>query len=407
MHSKLAGHLSLQELITETIESSRTKMAAFEEKDDKEGKKEEKKPFPFAAKKGKKEEKDEESEKKSSANPIDPSDPEQVYKLASALEAMGDDMLKESDSKNLGGESHQGGMVLPTASPLSGTQSYKRDKSKSHNVPMSTGLEAKKDTGPAATATPDTQHSGHVPVTAAYPKKGVLKTAAEGKCTCGEGAEEKGTCEYCKSKMTKEKKSSPAVSALQAALTKRAGFEDLKAKADKKADEKKEKVEGKKDEKEKKSSPSIDFILNKIAESSQGGMTLDSKSGEGPKPASGSAGGNDARKALESNAAATNLKKVDAKKPQKRMLSEVLTEPAMSKAHDSKVQDNLRNASKGGVKIAAVKAFLGKVASDPNDPNHEKLKTALAKMKGKKEKDSMGVGSMHMGGTPSSTPGMM
>lgn len=410
MHSKLAGHLSLQDLITNTIESSRTKMAAAEEKEDKKDEKVKK-----LVSYEKKEHghipsvKEEESEKKSSI--IDYSDPDQISKLASALESMGDDLLKEG-SAFLGGEHKQGGETLENSTVVGGKQSYKKDSSKSHNIPEHTPLQKKTESGKATTAVEDTQHGGHIPVTAAYPKKGVLKTAAESKCTCGEG--EKGTCEHCKAKMSKEKKSSPAVSALQAVLDKKASFEDMmkakgekkeEPKAEKKDEEKEEKKEKKEEKSEKKASASVQFILNKIAESTQGGETLDSKSGEGPKPASDSAGGNDARKALESNEAATNLKKVDAKKPQKRMLSEVLTEPALSKAHDSKVQDNLRNASKGGVKIAAVKTFLSKVASDPNDPNHAKLKEAVAKMKGKKEKDSMGVG--HMGGSPTSTPGMM
>lgn len=89
------------------------------------------------------------------------------------------------------------------------------------------------------------------------------------------------------------------------------------------------------------------------------------------------------------------------------MLSEVLTEPAMSRSTDSTVQENLRNASAGGVKIAAARAYLQKIASDPSDPRHEKLKEAFAKAKEKKTMaGGMGTSPMPMGGSTPPMAGM-
>lgn len=373
MHAKLAGHLSLHDMIKSVIDDARVKVASDEgeKKDEKSDKvkkllKYEKKEHGHIPS-----EKEEEAEKKASAD-FDLSDSDDVEKLASALELIGEKIA--ADSHYLGGESHQGGETLATMSAVSGKQPYKKDSSKAHNVPMSTGLETKKETGPAKTAVPDTQHGGHIPVTAAMPKKGVMKTAAEGVMAKIEAM--KGKKEEKKEDKGEEK------------------------------GEKKENPFAKKEEKgedKEKKSAALDFVLSKLGEGEQerrmGGETLDSKSGDGPKPESGSKGGNSARSAISSNSSAINMKKVDGKGPQKKMLSEVLTEPALSKSHDSKVSENLRNASKGGVKIAAAKDFLQKIAeegctcSGKGECKHCKLKEAMKK---KMEKKSMG--GMSMGG---------
>lgn len=368
MQNKLAGHLSLQAMITNTIEGARTKLAS--EKDEE---KKDKKTFPFqAAKKDAKEEDEAEKEKKSSA--IDFSDPSDIEKLAMALDSVGEDLIKEADKIENGGEKHQGGEQLPTAVPLAGQQSYKKDQSKSHNVPAHTPEQKSSDGGGK---TQVENNAAKAPQAgASYPAKGVLKTASESV--------------FERINAAKKSKEAPK-------------------------EEKKDDKEEKPEEKEKKSSQAVAFIadiLEKAAESSQGGITLDSPSGQGPKPSNDAKGGNDARKAIESNSAATNMKKVDGKAPQKRMLSEVLTEPALSKAHDSKVQDNLRNASKGGVKIAAARVALQKIAEEgctcdgKGECRNCKLKEATKKI-GKKEKASMG-GSMSMptGGSLPPTSGM-
>ena len=377
MQNKLAGHMPLQTLIANTIEGARTKLAS--EKDEKA-----KKPFPFGKKEDKKDEKEEEHEKEKKSSVINFSDPSDIEKLAAALETVGDDFLKEADKIENGGESHQGGEQLPTGTPLAGRQSYKKDHPKGHDVPMRTGEQKSSDGGGSQQMQND---AAKAPGGAAYPAKGVLKTAAEG-----------------------------VLARIEAA---KGGKAPPFGKKDEKGEDKDEKKEDKKDEdKEKKSSQAVAFIaqrLEKAAEHAQGGITLDTPSGQGPKPATDAKGGNDARKAIESNSAATNMKKVDGKVPQKRMLAEVLTEPAMSKAHDSKVQDNLRNASKGGVKIAAARAALQKIAADgctcdgKGECRYCKLKEATKKV-GKKEKQSTGgMGgpmSMPSGGGLPPTSGM-
>jgi hypothetical protein len=84
-----------------------------------------------------------------------------------------------------------------------------------------------------------------------------------------------------------------------------------------------------------------------------------------PHQAGGPTGGfgNQGRSYIQSNAAAINYTKKDAKGPVKTQLKEVLEQPALSAKHDSKLQENLRNTGKAGVKIAAV-AFLQKIAGE-------------------------------------------
>lgn len=111
----------------------------------------------------------------------------------------------------------------------------------------------------------------------------------------------------------------------------------------------------------------IDALTEKTAfgeqEKRMGGETLDSASGQGT-PATPANGGNAARKHIASNTAPAAMKKVDAKVQGKKDMAQVLTEPMMSASKDHKVQDNLRNASKGGVKIAAAKALVEKIAAE-------------------------------------------
>lgn len=387
--NKLAGRLPLQDMITSIIDSARVKVAAAE--DTTEGKKEkllayEKKEHggKIPSVKEEKEEKKESKEKMSSA--IDFFNPEELEKFASALDMVGDQLMseKEADAKETGSESHQGGQVLPTAVPPKGTQAYKKDSSQGHNIPMTTGKQADPSQGKAATQV-ENNHA-KAPGGPAYPSKGVLKV---------------GGIDAVLAKLAEDKEESKG-SSLPPFMAKK-----------KDEPKKEEKKEEKEERGEEKKSSALDYVLGKMAESSQGGMTLDSKSGEGPKPPSDSAGGNGPRSALESNQAAINMKKIDGKKPQKKMLSEVLTEPAYSKAHDSKVHENLQNPSKGGVKIAAdeAKSLLRKVANE-GCKCEGKGSCMYCKMKAaadgkKKEKESMSAGGSGMGlsaPTPVSTP---
>lgn len=483
MKTKLAGrHLTLQEMITQTIESSQTKMASVQE-DEKADRVKKLLAYEKSEHGGHiPSVKEEKAEKTASINPMDP---DQIEKLASALNHVGDELIKES-SVNNGGESHQGGMQIETNNMVSGTQSYKKDSSKSHNVPMSTGMQAASDNGKGKTQVPndhDRAPGGSAgsllnsfktasPTMTATPpgmsngKKGAIGAAAAlGTAALAAG----GHHLYKKHQAKKEVPNAqvPSEGGEHAA----GGTEPIKTSSVQRMESAVEKladygagkdestldraqragrrmaalgavagglrgsvaggategargavggaalgaatggisgyltgrlqnriIHGKasehdrvtiKDDRatppsetpspEPKTAAALDFILGKIAESQQGGETLDSKSGEGVTVPSG--GSNIARSHISSNEAAVSMKKVDGKKPQKRMLSEVLTEPALSSAHDSKVQDNLRNATKGGVKIAASKAYLQKIASDPSDPRHEQLMAAMKNMK--------------------------
>ena len=86
---------------------------------------------------------------------------------------------------------------------------------------------------------------------------------------------------------------------------------------------------------------------------------------KGPHQAGDPTGGfgNQARKHIASNSAAMGYTKGDAKGPQKQQLKEVLDEPALSRRTDSKLQENLRNTGSAGVKIAAARVALQKIAS--------------------------------------------
>jgi hypothetical protein len=509
MKTKLAGHLPLQDAIARTIDEAREKMKlAAEEKEEKSEKKDEKvkKLLKFEKKEhghipSEKEEKEECAEKTSSV--IDPQDSEEVEKLAAALDEMAE---KIADYHEMGGESHQGGETLAVQSPTGGTQPYKKDKSKAHNVPTSTGMISTKDNPGAKTAVPTDDHRAPGGNGARYPAKGVLKTGAAALKAEVEkiafsvtdaghkldakwyGADSKSLHDQRKAgqeyrkkapvrdtlalspikrfgqKMgerhmdyaaKKHEKGGNAYNPFGGILTKsrheekekksfsltetghkydaakykarsesgatRAGAQKQYAKeepglaavhtglhglqvasavagkggnihaaskgshgkglfarmADRHNDyaaKKHEKgrnaynplggllTKSRNEEKGGKSKASaVDYILGKIAavenggESRQGGEQL---SNTAPIPS------NAGRELIRNKDGIKNVTKAQAKSPRKKELAEVLTEPAMSAAHDSKVNENLRNASKGGVKIAAARAFLQKIAEE-------------------------------------------
>lgn len=395
MNIKLAGHLPLQDMIAQIVQGTRNSMHKTASSEDEKVKKlvayekreHGKIPTP----------KEEEAEKRASAGVIDHSDPEEVEKLASALESVADALEKDAgDSVENGGESKQGGEQLPTMNRVGGKQPYKKDGSKKHSVPMSTGMQTG-DAGGASTQVPN-DHA-KTPGGAPYPAKGVMKTAAEGVMAKIQAATKP---------MDKEAAIPPAFAAnakkVVAAQDKdKPGAEkpDLGAKGKKDDKEEKEEKKDDKDE-EKKASASVDYILSKLSgvenggESKQGGEQL---SNTAPVPS------NPGRELISSNAAVVAATKAKAKAPQKKLLSQVLTEPALSKSTDSKVHENLRNATKGGVKIAAARVLLQKIAAEgcqcsgKGDCKYCKMKAAKSKM----EKDSnamMGYGA----GAPPSSP---
>lgn len=311
MHSKLAGRLPLQAMVAQHIEAAREKLAAADEKDEKKVKK--------LVEYEKKEHggklpsvKEEEAEHEKTAS-IDFQDPESIEKLAMALEDVGEKIA--ADGIFLGGEHKQGGEQLPVnKTPVGGKQPYKRDAAR-HQVPNGTGMMATIDNPGAATAIPTDDKRAPGGTGAKYPAKGVLKTA-------GQSVMEK--IEARKAEMfgeVEEAVEEPAKPAMAA-----------------------------------KTASAVSYVLDKIAEYHGGGETLDDK----PAPVPSNAG----RELIGSNAAVVAATKKKAFSARKAELAQVLTEPAQSKASDSKVHENLRNADKGGVKIAAAKALLQKIASE-------------------------------------------
>ena len=529
MKTKLAGHLPLQDAIARTIEEAREKMKLASDACEGDEKEKVKKLVKFEKKEhghipSEKEEKAE-YEKKSSI--IDTEDPEEVEKLASSLDFLAEKIA--GDSVTIGGESRQGGQVLATMNAVGGTQPYKKDSSKSHNVPTSTGMKATKDNPGAATAVPTDDERAPGGTGAKYPAKGVLKTgsvarlqlalaaqtgvapveedeektagrvgdaagkvkdffkgrpkawgeakrgvteAFTGKGSMGTGAMTKmdrlkslgfaakkvapelgaagaaaagGAYALHRRKKNKgKKKTSGAIPGEQVHRIRLGGSEHaneergkqkgrqygaaigtglgggagsgaagfLAHKALKGISKAREAGGGKPlsglvrhggtagaalaagavgaglggllgrgvggsigrsvgvmkgpgkegAEKSKKSSAeAVDYILAKISavenggESPQGGEQL---SNTAPVPS------NPGRNLIRNAQGIKDVTKREAKAPRKKELAEVLTEPAMSAAHDSKVNENLRNAAKGGVKIAAARAFLQKVAAE-------------------------------------------
>jgi hypothetical protein len=129
------------------------------------------------------------------------------------------------------------------------------------------------------------------------------------------------------------------------------------------------------------------------------GQLRSMKAGDEPPKASGGPTGdfgNQSRKHIASIGAAIDYTKKDAKGPQKTQVKQLLEEPMQSKAHDSKVHENLRNADKGGVKIAAVKNLFAKIAAagctcgGKGECNFDLLKEAASRVG--REKTAMGMG---------------
>lgn len=346
MHTKLAGRLPLQEMISQHLDSAATKIAAASEGKDGKEKAKEKKLIAYEKKEHghvpTPSEEDDEHKKEASAedkatgvdDTIDFHDPAEVEKLASALDELGDQLLagevemeKEADSVENGGEKKQGGQQLPTQSPTGGKQPYSKDGSKKHSVPTSTGTQ-KGDDGGASTQVSNDHAQTPGGKGAKQPPNILRKTA-------GQSVRER------------------IASAAEAAR----GGEKTAAQA----------------------------LAEKIAtvenggESRQGGEQL---SNTAPIP---SAPG---RNLVQNKDGIKNVTKRDAKAPRKAELAQVLTEPAMTRSTDKKVHENLRNAAKGGVKIAAAaaaKAYLQKIAEEgcqcenKGECKHCKLKKALKK----------------------------
>jgi hypothetical protein len=307
MHTKLAGRLPLQEMIAQHIESARVKLAAAEGKDEKKDEKKEKKLVEYEKREhgGKiPSVKEEEAEKTAS---IDPFDPDDIEKLASALDVVAEKLA--GDSIELGGEKSQGGEVLPTQTPTGGKQTYTGAKAKTQ-IPTTTKEKKVVDNG-AATAMETDDNRAPGGTGAKYPAKGVLKTAGQS-----------------------------VLERIEAKRAEAAGEAVLVP---------------------EKTAGAIDYVLEKIkaAEFMGGGQTLtDDKTPHTGTPS------NPGRQMIANNKAPVSATKREAKAPRKPELAQVLKEPALTSSTDSIVNQNLRNASKGGVKIAAAKAYLQKIAEE-------------------------------------------
>jgi hypothetical protein len=90
------------------------------------------------------------------------------------------------------------------------------------------------------------------------------------------------------------------------------------------------------------------------------GAEVGSNTPRGSAPTSGEGGG---RELLSSNEAAINATKGRAKQQNKGALTELLTEPMQSSAHDRTLQESLDNTSSAGVKISAARELLKKMAA--------------------------------------------
>ena len=388
MATKLASLFPLQQMITNQLSNARTKLAAAEEEKD-EKKKDEKvsKLLSYEKKEHGHIPTPEEEKKEKTASAIDPSNPDEMEKLASALEHLGEKLA--SGGAYLGGESPQGGETISNNAVVGGKQNYQRGKATQKNqVPHEAPSMVASDNGGAKTKNEDTANKPPVPLSARYPKSGILKTAGSIQEMIAK-AKEKGKKEEPKEEHEEEREESKE-SAASCSCNGKGTCEFCKMK-------------------EKRGSANMQYVLEKLGESKGGGMTLDSKAGEGPKPSDTPVGGNNARSHIESAAAAIAMKKVQGKEPQKKEMNKLLTEPMQSKSTDPVVQNNLRNAAKGGVKIAAVKqTLLTKIASDPNDPRYQKLQAEMKRMKGEKEgreKESMGTPPMDPGSVQSERMG--
>jgi hypothetical protein len=282
---------------------------------------------------------EEEAEKTASQ---DLTNPEYIEKLASAVDfiAVNTDSIEPSKTGPLAqalakvAESVTGSSAGPGKGPgaldvtkaVGGTQSYKKDKPATEDAaasqagkPLSTGgLPA------GSTQLDNNMHKapgggGQVPK-AKYPEKGPLVNLGKAK-TAGAGAV------------------TPAAMAKDIILEKLAGEDVMK------------------------SNISAPASANPLAgkgqlRSMQAGETAGSPSG-GP-----TAGfGNQGRSLIASNKAAIDATKGQAKGPQKTQLKEVLDEPALSPKTDTTLKNNLRNTGAAGVKIAAARVLMQKIAS--------------------------------------------
>jgi hypothetical protein len=93
------------------------------------------------------------------------------------------------------------------------------------------------------------------------------------------------------------------------------------------------------------------------------------EAGEGtPRETAPNTGEGSGRQFLSDNDAARNMTKGQAKSQNKGPLAELLTEPALSAAHDTVLQQSLDNTSSAGVKISAARELIRRhMAASPSN----------------------------------------
>lgn len=324
---KLASSLPLQDMIRSVINNATEKLAEDHKAQEKVKKlisyeKQEHGHIPSVA--------EEEAEKCASASTTDP---DFIEKLASACDFIAENVdsieapakgvlqqavekLAESGSPAGAGK---GPGALEVSKSIGGTQKYKKDKPATEDAAASQAKTPTQKHGLPGGATQIANNmdkapgGGGVKPTGKYPDKGVLAN-------------------------TKSKTASEI--AREHILSKLAGEDVLKANI------------------------SAARTANPLA--GMGQLESADASKKLPAQAGGPTGdfGNQGRKHIQSNSAAIGYTKGDAKGPQKTQLKEVLDEPALSKKTDSKLEENLRNTGKAGVKIAAARAVLTKIAQE-------------------------------------------
>lgn len=347
---KLASKLPLQQMIANVISNATEKLASDQEDKKKVQRlvafeKEEHGHIPTPA------EEREELQKTASVNTSD----SYIEKLASAVEFIAGNfdtiefpnkgvLQKAAESvSTLGGGSPQGAGkgegALDVSQAISGKQSYNMGHARNTEASSSKAdkpLSGAHDGDGKAQLDNDMHHApggGNIAPTAKYPPKGPL--------VAGPTAKTASVQELYQSAISSKgstKTASPTSPMRQAVLAKLAGEDVAKANI------------------------TAERSANPLAGMGQLTSTDASESSPSQAGDAGSGFGNQARRLIGSNQAAIDATKGDAKGPVKTQLSEVLEEPALSSSTDPVLEENLRNTGKAGVKIAAARAALTKVA---------------------------------------------
>ncbi len=283
--------------------------------------------------------------------------------LGSALAKMAENGLPSDKAEPVPPTNPAG--ALETTTGMEGTQEYKKDKPKGEDAAASQEGAALSDAGLPGGKTQlendmhsaPGQESGSVP-TATYPDDGPFHSGSKtaGKAPFGKGKPAAKPMPPAKG----GKKKTAAELARELILNKMAG-EDV-------------------------SSASVSSAKDGGPLVGDGELKALRSDESADNPNNGSGYGNDQRKLVDSNEAAINYTKADAKKPQGKQMAEVLSEPAFSPEHDSKLREQLRNSGEAGVKIAGAAsvsllkqaAAQGVLTQETVNRFKERIKTAAA-----------------------------